>query len=347
MARKQMLWLLVALTVCGLLAACVPAAEPTPTTLIPTPAPSEPTPVPSEPLPAPTAAPPWDHPIAFVEGFEAGLGQWQQGANVPDDPDRPGQSVAWRIEQSDEQATEGASSARFTIDGRQDDGTIWLSRAIEGFEPDSTVRVTLALDLWSETESFNTLAKVAVYAGSSAPSEEGDFDASQPANLAAGWRTYEYVFDTKSSSEGTVWVALGISAVWETEMTYYVDNVAGEIAPGVAAGVVPTDPTLMLPESAEPLHRASVDLDGDGLRTEIVVTGWGGGPDQLGYDFVQVFAFETSGSGEYAISWQSEQLPTDRAEPLQVLDLTGDGLPETSQWDIRPYPPAVLAIVVK
>jgi len=51
------------------------------------------------------------------------------------------------------------------------------------------------------------------------------------ANQAAGWKTYEYAFHVQSDSEGQVWVALGISAVWETEMTYYVDNVRVEIAP--------------------------------------------------------------------------------------------------------------------
>lgn len=86
------------------------------------------------------------------------------------------------------------------------------------------------------------------------------------------------------------------------------------------------DPALLLPESAEPLHRASVDLDGDGAHETIVLAGWGGGADRLGYDFLQVFVIACGESGEYLIAWQSEQLPTERAEPLQVEDVNGDGL---------------------
>jgi hypothetical protein len=88
------------------------------------------------------------------------------------------------------------------------------------------------------------------------------------------------------------------------------------------------DPTLLLPESTEPLHRASADLDGDGRPEEIVLTGWGGGGDQLGYDFLQLFVIAYDEGGEYVVAWQSEQLPTDRAEALDVRDVNGDGLPE-------------------
>jgi hypothetical protein len=88
------------------------------------------------------------------------------------------------------------------------------------------------------------------------------------------------------------------------------------------------DPTLLLPESAEPFERASADLDGDGVPEEIALTGWGGGPNRLGYDFLQMFVIEVAESGEYVIAWQSEQLPTDRAEALEVRDVNGDGLPE-------------------
>lgn len=88
------------------------------------------------------------------------------------------------------------------------------------------------------------------------------------------------------------------------------------------------DPTLLLPESAEPLHRASADLNDDGTSEEIVLTGWGGSPDRVGCDFLQIFVIGPGEDGAYAIAWQSERLSTDRAEALQVQDLNGDGLPE-------------------
>lgn len=98
-------------------------------------------------------------------------------------------------------------------------------------------------------------------------------------------------------------------------------------APG-PTGEAADDPTLLLPESAVPLDRVCADLNGDGSEEMVVLTGWGGGANRLGYDFLQMFVIAAAGPGEYLIAWQSEQLPTDRAEPLQVKDVNGDGLPE-------------------
>jgi hypothetical protein len=164
-----------------------------------------------------------DPPPTFADGFEAGLGTWEKGADVPLDPNRPGEPVAWSIEASTEQASEGATSARYDLDGTQDDGTIWLARAIE-VGPGSHL-VTLSFDLWSETESFNQIAKVAAYVGAEPPAVEADFDTTEAANLAAGWVRYEYEVPVTAGPDGFVWVAVGISAVFETLMTYYVDDV--------------------------------------------------------------------------------------------------------------------------
>ncbi len=310
MFKKQIVCALSVFLALGLLAACGPGASPT-ATPVPTAKPTD--------TPTPTS-----QPISFEERFEEALDRWQQGSDVPDDPDRPGQPVFWSIKVSPEQAAEGGSSARFTLDGKMDDGTIWLARAFD-VAPDAALRVRLAFDLWSASESFNTLANVAAYAGSRPPAVEEDFDVSQAANLQEGWRTYEYTFDVRSSADGKVWVALGISAVWETEMTYYVDDVRVDIAP---AGGTSDDVLLVLPESAVPLSRASVDMNGDGAPETVVLTGWGGGPNRLGYDFLQMFVVASPQPGESLVVWQSDQLPTDRAEPLQVLDLNGDSLPE-------------------
>jgi hypothetical protein len=88
------------------------------------------------------------------------------------------------------------------------------------------------------------------------------------------------------------------------------------------------DPLRLLPESAEPLHQASAELNGDGRPEVIVLTGWGGAPNRLGYDFLQLFVITTNQDGSYDVAWQSEQLPTERGEPLEVRDLNGDALPE-------------------
>jgi hypothetical protein len=88
------------------------------------------------------------------------------------------------------------------------------------------------------------------------------------------------------------------------------------------------DPALVLPDTAEVLGQASADLDGDGTVEMVFLAGFGGAPERLGYDFLQMLVIAPLESGEYRVVWESEQLPTDRAEPLQMQDLNGDGLPE-------------------
>jgi hypothetical protein len=161
---------------------------------------------------------------SFSDGFEAGVDAWEKGFDLPEDPNRPGEPVAWSIEPSTEQAFDGTTSARYDLDGRQDDGTIWLVRAFDA-PPSSGVVVRLRFRLWSETESFNDLARVAAYAGVVPPAVEADFDLSGRANDVAGWAPYEYAFPLSTDASGRVHVAFGISAVFETQMTYFVDAV--------------------------------------------------------------------------------------------------------------------------
>ena len=171
-----------------------------------------------------------EQPITFNDSFETGLAAWTQGADVPEDPNNPGQPVAWSIAQSTDQAIDGQYSARFFLDGSQDDGTIWLVREFD-VTAGRTYGVTLRFALWSESESFNTLAKVAVYAGGEAPDAEADFNVDMVANEVTGWKTYTYVVDATATGNGKIRVAFGISAVFETEMTYYIDDVEIQIAP--------------------------------------------------------------------------------------------------------------------
>jgi hypothetical protein len=159
----------------------------------------------------------------LADGFEAGLGAWAKGADVPLDPNNPPEFVAWSIEASTEQASEGTTSARYDLDGTQDDGTIWLVRALDVGAGAHVV--TLSFDLWSESESFNQIAKVAAYVGADPPAVEADFDTTEAANLADGWVRYEYEVPVTAGPDGLVRVAMGISAVFESVMTYYVDDV--------------------------------------------------------------------------------------------------------------------------
>jgi len=163
-------------------------------------------------------------PPTFADGFETGLGAWTRDADVPPSPEDPDVPVAWSIEPSSEVVHTGAASARFDLDGRQDDGTIWLERTFD-VGPGTPWRVTVEGTWWSPSESFNTTAVVVLYAGPDSPEEELDFAVAGPLDLVAGWRAYRASFDVTAAGDGRVHVGVGLSVVWETWITYYLDDV--------------------------------------------------------------------------------------------------------------------------
>lgn len=120
-------------------------------------------------------------------------------------------------------------SMELFIDGKQDNGTIWLERKISVKE-NAQIRVSVSFWLYSEQESFNTIAAVAAYAGTAKPNVKDDFAIVGFANEAAGWKSYAYTADLTTDSNGETWVAVGITVRWETYMTYYIDDVRIEIA---------------------------------------------------------------------------------------------------------------------
>jgi len=160
-------------------------------------------------------------PQVLIADFES---EWLVGADVPEDPNCPGRPVAWAVEFSDEQASNGTYSAMFFLDGQQGNGTIWLTRSFSAPAAGMSYNVQMQLDLWSESASDNTIAKVAFYAGAQRPQQQEDFDTSQAANQTAGWQRYTSVQQVTSGADGRFWVAFGIRAAWETEMTYFIDN---------------------------------------------------------------------------------------------------------------------------
>jgi hypothetical protein len=177
-------------------------------------------------LPPPGETPPSGGRVVFEDGFEDGLDGWTVDADLPNDPNTPGQPVAADVEISTAQALEGTQSVLFTLDGRQDDGTLWIQRSFRNLQPFRRHIVTLSFALWSDSVSdANTLAQVAAYAGRERPRVEEDFDLTQTANQAAGWKQYAYEFDAVTDANGRLYVAIGINAVWETELAYYLDDV--------------------------------------------------------------------------------------------------------------------------
>jgi len=163
-------------------------------------------------------------PIVQSESFETGFNNWMTNADVPMDPNNPGHQVAWNVSRVATQAYSGQYSVALFIDGRQDDGTVWMERRIS-VENNSEIQVKITFQLYSEQESFNTIAGVCAYSGLSNPEEEADFEVIGNANEIAGWKAYSHTATLNTGSNGEIWVAAGITVRWETEMTYNVDDV--------------------------------------------------------------------------------------------------------------------------
>ncbi|MDZ7702319.1 MAG: hypothetical protein U5J98_09800 [Halobacteriales archaeon] len=180
------------------------------------------------------------------EGFEDGLSPWEQGADVPEDPNDPGHPVAWRISRSTAQSAAGGASLRLALDGSQDDGTIWAYRRLP-VTPGHAYEISMRAEAWSPSESFNTIAHLVMYAGTEPPTAEESFPSPgtnssgagvqpagglrEPLNQVEGWRPYSFTWRTPRLDTDAVIVAVGISAVWETGMTYFVDEVRATAVP--------------------------------------------------------------------------------------------------------------------
>jgi len=147
--------------------------------------------------------------------FESQLEGWTVGRDLPTDPNT-GDPVETDATTTDERANDGERSLALFIDGLQDDGTLWVQQPVDLSDAE-----TLAFDVYSPSESFNTRAKVAAYAGPGGELAEEDFDTTAAADGHEGWNTFEY--DVTSAAEGIV--AVGVSMVWETKLTTLLDNV--------------------------------------------------------------------------------------------------------------------------
>lgn len=149
--------------------------------------------------------------------FESGLDGWTVGTDLPTDPNT-GDPVATEAAVTDEVASDGKQSLSLFIDGRQDDGAIWVQQPV-----DLSGVSTLSVAVYSESESFNTITKLAVYAGPDPgrPLAESDFDTSQATETHEGWKTWTY--PVREAGEGLV--AVGIAVVWETEVVRFIDEI--------------------------------------------------------------------------------------------------------------------------
>jgi len=70
------------------------------------------------------------NPLRYDEGFEEDFGGWEGDADVPPDPNNPDSLVDWNVSRVTSPVKSGQYSVELYIDGRQDDGTVWIEREL-------------------------------------------------------------------------------------------------------------------------------------------------------------------------------------------------------------------------
>lgn len=142
--------------------------------------------------------------MTLIEGFEDGFGNWVIDANVPSDPNNFNQTVEWNITRTTGTTHSGQYAIKLFIDGRQDDGTIWVERNV--IAPRNVqVKVTVSFWLYSEERSFNTIATVVGYSGTRNPETEEDLEVLGTANQVTGWKLYSFEATVNTGSNGDMW----------------------------------------------------------------------------------------------------------------------------------------------
>ncbi len=87
------------------------------------------------------------------EGY---IGEWFMNGDTPQDPNNPGHAVQWHIRHVSNISRSGVHSVELSIDGKQDDGTIWLERKISAKEK-AQIRVSVSFWLTASRKASTLL----------------------------------------------------------------------------------------------------------------------------------------------------------------------------------------------
>jgi hypothetical protein len=182
-------------------------------------------------------------PISVSESWESGLGAWSTHGSVG--ADARGE-FDWAIDVTDERAADGSRSLRVFTEGRHDDGTAWVTRSVP-VERETAYDATASVRAWSAGESFNTVRHLVMRLGPDQPTSEGDFPSPgenstgagtvavgglrEPMDREGGWEQFGFEFSTPTLATDALALSVGVSVVWETDRTDYLDDVRVSLEP--------------------------------------------------------------------------------------------------------------------
>lgn len=161
----------------------------------------------------------------YQESFEKGFGGWT--------PATDGLARDWEItripgDRRVHSCADGSWCLSYYLDGRNDDGTIWVERQFT-VPPSAKLRLEMTFWLLNEFESGANMWPIVAYFGRTPPAVESDFTIVGRTEERVGWTRHVHGQSVNSSETGTVWIAFGIGATWETERTYLLDFVEVEV----------------------------------------------------------------------------------------------------------------------
>jgi hypothetical protein len=157
--------------------------------------------------------------------FESGLDGWFGNGVDLADP-----IVTWSVETSNEQASDGANSARLFVDNRNGMSKIWLERAID-VSPNLAYDVDISFDFGTADFGQANLWRILSGAHTNSPTTGAALtvqDATgngSASSVGVQWLPKSYRVRASSDAGGRIRIVIGVWGTWETPRTYYVDNV--------------------------------------------------------------------------------------------------------------------------
>lgn len=161
----------------------------------------------------------------FTFSFDDTMQGWSA-----DGADLTNPQVAWSIQQSTAEASNGAGSVRITLDNLNDAGKVWMERSFD-LEPNRTYDVEVSYAFGSA--DFGDINLWRIITGVSADSPEdaddlefqGDTGNGLDSNGGLQWLDKTYSFTATTDADGVLHVSIGTWGTYEVQRTYFVDDV--------------------------------------------------------------------------------------------------------------------------
>jgi hypothetical protein len=156
--------------------------------------------------------------------FEHDMEGWSAKGTDLDNP-----PVEWSIQRSQEIARDGHTAIKYYLSNVNDAGKIWIERPFD-VKPDSLYQVNVRYSFASADCGDINLWTIITGVVPEAPQSRDDLIYQKDTgNGSTGpgyeWLDKSYDFTIQSNSSGKLYVIIGIWGTWETDRTYYVDEV--------------------------------------------------------------------------------------------------------------------------